>query len=96
MIRRRIINLKRGDILYHRLYNAPNYLICGRITDVKIHKPWYRGDGYSATVRYKVFKNIDTYSTTRYDDWRVYREISLDKTATIIEGDELDLLMLKS
>jgi len=91
MIRRRLKNLKRGDILYHKLPYG-NYLICGKITNIKMRKNYWAES--VADVRYKVFKGIDTYSTTRYDNWRVYREVNFEKTATIVEGDELDLLML--
>lgn len=93
MIRRRVKNLKKGDVLYTKIQYYPEYIICGKIIAIEVNENF---DGsYYAYIRYRVYKGIDTFSTTRFDSWRKIRETNFEKTATILEEGELDLLMLK-
>jgi hypothetical protein len=86
MIRRRIVNLKIGDILYHKLDKYGHKLVCGKITNIT-KSTGFRRTGYN--IRYQVFRNIDTTQPVGE-----YRTRYFGRTATIVEEAELDLLML--
>jgi len=93
MIQRRIKNLKVGDLIWTKVPDLePHELACGEIVDIE--KNSITNSFNRTLVLYKVFNDLDTTEGTRYRREGGTQSWYFEKTITVLEPDELDLLRL--